>query len=612
MYNLQGRADHQRERLREAPPPVAQYLATGEVPVFATLHPAPAGPVHDTAVLLCPPFGWDEVCSYRSFRAWAEDLAASGYPALRISYPSTGDSGGEVTDPGRLAAWVGAVECAAGRLREASGARRLAAVGMGLGGLLAYLAAAGGAPLDDLVLWGTPARGRSIVRQLRAFAKLEVAMFFEGLPEPGSAPPGELEAGGFRLSAETVSELSAVELCQLPLPEPSRCRILLLERDGIAPDLELIAQLEHSGASVTSGPGRGYGAMTSHPQTARPARAVFEAVRTWLEGAPGAQGPVPTTGLDNGSPLPSLLGSPALTKAEIATPHGSVRETPITIPGPGGELSAILVEPSHEPPAGLAVVLLNAGAVRRIGPNRMWVEAARRWASRGVPVLRLDVAGIGDSNGDAHGYEDDEGLYVPDLVPQVLAALDQLERSGVADRFVLGGLCAGAYWAFHAALEDDRVTGTLMINPRVLVWDSGLGAARDLRALVDQPFSLARLRRAATPQRLRAVLRWLLASPRRMLRRLGPAGRIQPRTDAVLERFISSGKRGLLLFSEREPLEAELLASGHIDRLRAYPEATIERIAVRDHTLRPIWAQGRAHEALDRALERELATVLSE
>ena len=34
---------------------------------------------------------------------------------------------------------------------------------------------------------------------------------------------------------------------------------------------------------------------------------------------------------------------------------------------------------------------------------------------------------------------------------------------------------------------------------------------------------------------------------------------------------------------------------------------TLERIAVRDHTLRPNWAQGRAHAILDRAIAAELA-----
>ena len=43
------------------------------------------------------------------------------------------------------------------------------------------------------------------------------------------------------------------------------------------------------------------------------------------------------------------------------------------------------------------VVLLNAGIIHRIGPNRLYVQLARRLASRGHAVLRFDLAGIGDS-----------------------------------------------------------------------------------------------------------------------------------------------------------------------------------------------------------------------
>jgi len=58
-------------------------------------------------------------------------------------------------------------------------------------------------------------------------------------------------------------------------------------------------------------------------------------------------------------------------------------------------LSGVLTEPLGSGEGVLCAILLNAGAVRRIGHHRMWVEVARRWAARGVPTLRLDVVGVG-------------------------------------------------------------------------------------------------------------------------------------------------------------------------------------------------------------------------
>ncbi len=248
----------------------------------AALHRASADSARDTAVLLCPPFGWEEVCSYRHLRTWAQQLAAAGYTTLRLSFPSTADSAGSPRDPDRLSAWTDAVQSSAGWLLDATGARRIAVVGLELGGIVAYLAAAAGAPIDDLVLWATPSRGKAVVRQLRAFSKLESARFFEGLEQPGPLPSGELEAGGFLLSAQTVEGLEALDLTARPLAPGAVPRVLLLGRDGMTVDARLQAELEQGDRQVTVASGDGYATMTSHPQSGKPALETFERVATWL------------------------------------------------------------------------------------------------------------------------------------------------------------------------------------------------------------------------------------------------------------------------------------------------------------------------------------------
>ncbi len=578
------------------------YLGGEEGPVCATFHGVDASP-RDTAVIICPPFGWDEVCSYRSRRVWAQQLAHAGYATARFSLPATGDSDGNPRDPARLDAWTAAAESASRWLRAATGTTRTVAIGIGLGGLIAYRAAAIGAPIDDLVLWATPARGHSLIRQLRAFSRLEESHFYDGLVAPPPLPAGELEAGGFLLSAETVGELQDLDLTVAVLPNAQARRVLLLERDGIAVDDALRNQLERSGAALMVGPGEGYAAMSSHPQQARPPLELISRVTAWLDEASARSGLAPgrltTSAASAGDHAVLTLGSGV-----------RVRETPLTFPQPFGSLAGVLTEPlgPHEP--GLCAVLLNAGAVRRIGPSRMWVEAARRWAELGVPTLRLDVEGIGDADGDEAPYVDDAGLYVPRLIPQVLATLDRLQEQGIGDRFILGGLCAGAYWAFHATLLDQRVIGAMMVNPRALIWDPGLLPARDFRALMTEPRSWRKIRRLASAARVRALSRWVLGAPRRKASQLRRRAVREPaytnRVDGALEALRSSGKRALFLFSEGEPLRDELTRSGRIAWLEQWPNVTLDYIQVRDHTLRPNVAQQQAHAALDRALSREL------
>ncbi len=579
------------------------YLAAGEDLSFVTLHRA--SDVSDTAVLLCPPFGWEEVASYRPRRVWARSLARAGYSTLRLTLPSTGDSGGRVHDQGRLTAWSSAIDGAAAWLREETAASRIVAIGMGLGGMLAYRCAALGREIDDLVLWAVSSKGRAFVRQLKAFSRLEASQFFEGLPQPPARPEGEIEAGGFVLSADTARDLEQMDLAALELGDPQRRRVLLLERDGIAVDSPLRDRLVALGVTVSSAPGRGYGEMTSHPQSAEPATEVFAAVAQWIgEGgrAPESETAVARTG----------RRSPSRARRQLEGPgEDSWSETPVAIRHAGVRLPGILTSPPQAAPGGLCAVLLDAGAVRRIGPSRLWVQTARRWAQRGIPTLRLDVEGIGDADGAAVAYPDDALFHREELVLQVRAALDFLQDRGVGQRFIVGGLCSGAYWAFRACIDDQRVCAAAMVNCRVLVWDEGLAPARYVRTLITERPSLARIRRVATPALVMAVLKWLAGAPRRALKRLtskqARAGGSE--TDRRLARLLASGKRALFLFSEREPLYDELLRSGRLATLERSPAVTFEHVAVIDHTLRPSWAQDRAQDSLDRVLDRELEAL---
>lgn len=119
-----------------------------------------------------------------------------------------------------------------------------------------------------------------------------------------------------------------------------------------------------------------------------------------------------------------------------------------------GTLSA-----AASPAGGIAALLFNAGVVPRIGPNRLNVRIARALAARGIPAMRFDLSGRGDS-APARGMES----YEQQAVADIRAAMNLLaERTG-ASRFALMGICSGAENAFHAALADDRVVGVTMMD----------------------------------------------------------------------------------------------------------------------------------------------------
>jgi alpha-beta hydrolase superfamily lysophospholipase len=583
------------------------YLDGSASPAFGFLH-SPSGRLSTgIAVLLCPPFGWDETCSYRSRRDWACDLARAGFPTLRLDFPGTGDSVGAPEDPGQLAAWTAAVGSAACRLRALAMVDRVAAIGIGLGGLVLCNALSEGAPIDEVVLWGAPARGRVLMRELRVFASLEdsaLGAVNDKELGPPPLPDGYVWAGGFVLTAETVRDLEMLDVSALALPAGRPQRALLLDRDGLSVDERLRSHLEAIGASVTVAAGAGYGAMMAQPHEAQPPLGVFAQVRAWLEEKPLRD---PALGAEARTGGAGALGEHK-EMVEMTVEDVRICETPLTVAHPRAELFGILTEPCEGPPAPLTAVLLNAGAIRRIGPNRMWVETARRWAARGVCTLRLDLEGIGDAGGRHERLTDLAELYKQELVDQVFAALDTLERRGVGGPFVLGGLCSGANWSFHAALRDERVAAAFMLNPKALFWDESLEAARALRRGLMRTSSWRKLVRGRIPLARVRDLAWRtpLALPRRALSRRAARRRGDNELEQALDRLRDSDKMLHFVFSGDEPLSEELELEGYMARMDRWPNVSVEFIPGRVHTLRPLQAQQGAREALDRALAKAL------
>lgn len=106
-----------------------------------------------------------------------------------------------------------------------------------------------------------------------------------------------------------------------------------------------------------------------------------------------------------------------------------------------------------------ALVLLNAGAVHRVGPHRLYVKLARNLASLGFVVLRFDASGIGDS-----AVRNDNLPFEKSAVSETQEAMHYLSTVRGMKRFVLIGLCSGAAISFNVALGDPRVVGAVLIN----------------------------------------------------------------------------------------------------------------------------------------------------
>ncbi|MCU1601622.1 MAG: hypothetical protein JWO22_2331 [Frankiales bacterium] len=415
------------------------WVPTRAGAVFTGLH-LPVGPARSTAVVIVPPFGWEGVSAGRNLRAWARDLAAAGYPALRYQPPGAGDSEGEGADQD-LTSWSAALTDLVTQLREATACAHVTVVGLGVGGLVALQAVSDGAPVDDLVLWAAPGRGRLLLRELRAFASLagEPGEPTAGAPQPLEAVTsgdGVLWVHGYPLGVRAQEQLTALDATRLDLSGLQRA--LLLGRGTLPVDRKLVEILTGAGVDVATAQGPGYDELTVEPRLSQPVTAVGRELLGWLRPDRAAV-PVGTWNFPAGT------------------------EERVVLQAADG-----VVTRAAEPV--LTAVFVGAGAIGRSGPNRLWTDAARRWAGWGISSIRLDLHSIGEAPGPDAYPHGPEGFYTESYRPQLQAALDALPGLGLPDPLLLVGLCSGGFWSAQLALHEPRVEGVVILNPVSLVW----------------------------------------------------------------------------------------------------------------------------------------------
>lgn len=130
--------------------------------------------------------------------------------------------------------------------------------------------------------------------------------------------------------------------------------------------------------------------------------------------------------------------------------------------GPDQRLAGLLGVPTGDRTPHLGVVLLSPGSLHRVGNSRANVLLARRLTAAGVPTLRFDFSGNGDSprrDGVARTFES--------AIEEVRWATSALRDATGIREVVLYGHCSGADVAQRAAVHDASVTGLVLSDPIV-------------------------------------------------------------------------------------------------------------------------------------------------
>jgi len=136
-----------------------------------------------------------------------------------------------------------------------------------------------------------------------------------------------------------------------------------------------------------------------------------------------------------------------------------VEERPVVFECEGVQLIGILHIP--EQPLAAGVLCVTAGGLQyRAGCGRQLLSLARSMAAQGIPVMRFDRRGIGDSVGELRGFE-----YMEADLRSAIAVFQ--EHVPELKHIVLYGGCEAASGIMISAYQLSGVNSVILANPWV-------------------------------------------------------------------------------------------------------------------------------------------------
>lgn len=434
----------------------AFYVPSQGGALFAWLHHPSGQPLGQHGILICPPIGFEQLHAHRGLRHLADSLARANFPTVRFDWHGTGDSAGDDMHPDRCQTWLANVRDCVRQMKHQLGCQHVSVLGLRMGATLAALAL-NEDDIENLVLWAPVINGRGFVRELTVIDMMSEAR------APETVANGVIDAAGFRLSPETAADLSKLSLLQA---RPHCHRVLLAWRDDAPADQRVIDHFQTQGVSLKQQALTGLSQMLVEPHKSQLPAAAIGQITDWF--THHAETNVENVERQESSHPFNLEAT--VTGADADAIH----ESPWQI-SQSPNLFGILSHPGSEPATDRPIiVLLNSGASYRIGPGRMNVELARRFAQSGFTCLRMDLCGLGDSVPEHVSDENDS--YAATMFRDISVTLQALRDRWPGRKFVLLGLCSGAYASFQAAAQfsDPDLIESILINPLTYFWRDGM------------------------------------------------------------------------------------------------------------------------------------------
>ena len=459
-----------RTAVRARPPASPLYFPADEPKLFAWLHEPANAATAELGLVICKPFGYEAICAHRSLRAFADMSAAAGVPALRFDYSSTGDSADFDGEGNRIEQWRDDIISAVEELRRRTRVSRVCLLGFRLGAMLATVAAGCCDCVDSLILVAPVTSGRRYAGEMRTTAMAAALRLKSATTSNTTAPTATEADGSIEVSGHVVSAATLGRLAQQQLengPGPAVTRILIIDRDDL-PAAQKWAESLASGVDAEYAVLPGFvKMMMTPPQYSSIPEQMLERMRAWLSRTAVCRG---TAADHHSAARPISPPTVLLIRHEEQAAEGPLTERPVRF-GSDADLFGIVTEPREGENRRRAVILVNAGADYHIAIGRMYVSLARHWAGSGYTVLRMDLAGLGDSS--TRPNRPDNEVFPPAATEDIRAATAFMRDQYGARDLTVAGLCSGAYHALQAAADAVPLNRILLVNPETFWWQEG-------------------------------------------------------------------------------------------------------------------------------------------
>jgi len=452
------------------------YFPSADRTLFGWLHAPSATENSPFGLVICNPFGYEATCAHRSIRVFAETAAALGAPVLRFDYAGTGDSLDIEPTANQVDVWVEDVVSAVAELQRLTGVAQVCLLGIRLGALLACLASKRCKSVSALMLIAPVITGARYVRDQRT---IELAASLRPKPprETNSDAAEEgasaiaMELCGFALFHPTIEALKSVDITSFNTM--SLRDMLVIDNERSPKARQWVDGFASLGTRVKYQALPGLVEMTMTPPLAASVpRAMVAAMNDWLTELLKDRPSQPATGSVNVRVSAASARRLKVMKwldRPFANPV-ALTEQPILIASDVRLFGVATALEDRKDFKG-AVLLLNTGADYHVGPNRMYVSLARRWARDGFVVLRLDIAGLGDSGTRPGSNVDD--VFPPAALKDINQAIGFVRNEYDAADITLVGVCSGGYHALRAAVAELPVSRIFMVNPENYFWSEG-------------------------------------------------------------------------------------------------------------------------------------------